>query len=678
MKGQATKILVGVGSGVSIGLLLLYIGYAVFLREPEPTQHESVSLANIEDCGAKKKWDKDGDGISDNIENNNPKHNFDPHKCTEDRSRAGHNQLVRGINLKDRGVGYLHVSGADKPDTDDWGTLGLINCLEAVGRMAAANQFPVVNTDLSREHGGPFFPHISHKNGLDVDIRYVAANGHKGPLDIVLQPDLYDEVATQMLLQEFVDNTICDPEFILVNLDALQFTEEDLNTKLLVDAPKAHSNNFHVRLKNKDAKTVANTKSIKAILTRLASVGLVFGLDLAEAGQIPAPLKPTIQSPTLRKQATSIPKVSSRRQSNRSRETPASRKRISTVLAKDPIIVRIAPDSGKTSKARKTIQRRLHDSEVPVDLYTLKNPHARIREVEVIPQNQYVAAIETEEGIFDTDGITYKELPHNRLHVLDSNGKTVCYPEHDVRAHAFSPDGAQIAFITGKFYEGGVGFIPTGVFILNINPCEIIDEIRFEKNALPYDLEWVKTDNKNSIYMHVLDHRKQKEKTMQKGPLPVRRYDVKTRRLVKAKSQGIHFFPDGTHCLIKPHEAIQGGLCKAGQDNDSCLRVYKAGEWRALKEFRKYDRGKPVGWSYNKGAQLLFSRPTYESKKVSRASRSRKALRKMGVKKVAKALNTVVNVRTKKTETFEGVVLGLKRRSWDGLPGRNRFFSVPI
>ncbi len=44
---------------------------------------------------------------------------------------------------------------------------------------------PRINVlDISRQGGGPFLPHGSHQNGLDVDIRYVRNDGQDGPLDL--------------------------------------------------------------------------------------------------------------------------------------------------------------------------------------------------------------------------------------------------------------------------------------------------------------------------------------------------------------------------------------------------------------------------------------------------------------------------------------------------------------
>ena len=110
-------------------LLLLFIG-------------EACDHVPIPDDGTNS-WDTDGDGISNAVENNtandslnlndtlwndNPSYALgDP--CNNDPNPGS---LQGGLNMVDQGTGYWHYNPEN--DTDDWGTLALINMIEGAGR----------------------------------------------------------------------------------------------------------------------------------------------------------------------------------------------------------------------------------------------------------------------------------------------------------------------------------------------------------------------------------------------------------------------------------------------------------------------------------------------------------------------------------------------------------------
>ena len=209
-------------------------------------------LPGVERCGSPTAWDRDGDSISDSIERNNGSEGYlplDPDRCDPDPSTprgdyfAG--SLDGGINLTDRGSGYVHAYGPDRVDSDDWGTLELINCLEAAGRHAAGARRTLTVLDLSLRRGGSFSPHRSHQNGLDADLRYLRKDRRAAPLDLRYAPGEYAERATLQLFRALVRE--CPVRVILVDLDRLGFDNGDLARPVLVHAP-GHSNHFHLRL----------------------------------------------------------------------------------------------------------------------------------------------------------------------------------------------------------------------------------------------------------------------------------------------------------------------------------------------------------------------------------------------------------------------------------------------
>ena len=110
--------------------------------------------------------------------------------------------------------------------------------------------------DMSRQTGGYWSDHQTHRNGLDVDVRYVRhphtppTEGENATLNIVLQPEQWDTLVTIDLLycfgvdaQEFVD-------FIYIN-QALY----DLFATPRPDwlQPRSdHQDHFHVRIYDPD------------------------------------------------------------------------------------------------------------------------------------------------------------------------------------------------------------------------------------------------------------------------------------------------------------------------------------------------------------------------------------------------------------------------------------------
>ncbi len=211
------------------------------------------------DCGNQRPWDADGDGLSDAVESNNAGegyHDFRSDRCEDDPSRPmgswyeGH--LEAGINLSDRGTGYLHNRGSDAIDSDDWGALTMVSCLETTGRAFEDTGLRINVNDLSRRRGRHFPPHRSHRNGLDADLRYVRLDGKDAPLDLRFHPEAYDAEATQELMRLLVE--LCPVEVIFVDLERLGFDGNTLNRHAsgrgqhLLRHASGHSNHFHLRL----------------------------------------------------------------------------------------------------------------------------------------------------------------------------------------------------------------------------------------------------------------------------------------------------------------------------------------------------------------------------------------------------------------------------------------------
>jgi len=207
-------------------------------------------------------WDIDGDGISNQVENNNANSylnlndsipNSDP---TIAHGLPTNGSLENGLNIVDNGDiyhKYYHYYGSDLTDTDDWGTLYIIRKIESAARWWKENYwFRFGVGDLSLKNGGYFFPHISHQNGLDADFRYIRTDEEEKPLDLSTSDSIYfDQEKTALLMSALLylwgdtTNTIF---FIDTNYVKI-YDPSNLNR---VRHESGHANHFHMRIPDPD------------------------------------------------------------------------------------------------------------------------------------------------------------------------------------------------------------------------------------------------------------------------------------------------------------------------------------------------------------------------------------------------------------------------------------------
>lgn len=219
-------------------------------------------------------WDRDNDTISTATETNPTNrignspiagfYTFDTLRWDLNRSRAVFGPtdgfLDYGMNLRDQGAGYLHYLGADpQVDTDDWGTGHLLRLIEGSGRDWADTlrfkSYPrLMSGDMSVRGGGVFPGHTSHRNGLDVDMRYIRKDGSEtDTLNICTQKSLYDTAATISLW-----NTIGRNGNGTNGRSRVERIFTDTTCVGIVDQPgqdiirheSGHQNHFHVRIRN--------------------------------------------------------------------------------------------------------------------------------------------------------------------------------------------------------------------------------------------------------------------------------------------------------------------------------------------------------------------------------------------------------------------------------------------
>ena len=111
----------------------------------------------------------------------------------------------------------------------------------------------------TRTFGGrwPGGDHSWHRNGLEVDIRYIRNDGEELPLDIRDDSSHYYRIATGMLINFLFSN--CDQEQIIVS-SRCGLLIEDVDVKY--DSSGVHDNHFHLRIKDPDG---AENRSINGL-----------------------------------------------------------------------------------------------------------------------------------------------------------------------------------------------------------------------------------------------------------------------------------------------------------------------------------------------------------------------------------------------------------------------------
>ncbi len=257
-----------------------------------------------------------------------------------------------------------------------------------------------------------------------------------------------------------------------------------------------------------------------------------------------------------------------------------------------------------------------------------RSPLDVVSTVRVAPEGRFTAALETE-----VDG-DYRSPPRNQLVILDPTGQVVHRVDRDVQTYIFSPDGQRMAYVVGRWYEGGVGFLPTALYILDLSTWQ---ERRLPEVTSPYELHWLQTEDEDSLLSRTLG---------EQPPGRVMRYDLRRRRASVEPAGAFHISPDGRYVLRRADELIAEGRCRA--DQEVCIEVRERQSGRAMPLPEARETGDAVDWVYGRGHLLLFSRQQRE-RRTTTATRGRRRIEGQRVLGVREAENTVVDVATGRT-----------------------------
>jgi hypothetical protein len=146
------------------------------------------------------------------------------------------------VLLPARGPGWMSNEGT--PDSQRWGVPKLIEALVVVAAewKRRGNTMPLVYGDISLRYGGHFPPHVSHREGIDVDIRPI---GYK-PGRSFYGGTNYNRAKTRELIKLIINNGVL-PVGMANNKIQIGFQDPVLVGEGLTLDWSGHKDHFHVR-----------------------------------------------------------------------------------------------------------------------------------------------------------------------------------------------------------------------------------------------------------------------------------------------------------------------------------------------------------------------------------------------------------------------------------------------
>lgn len=251
------------------------------------------------------------------------------------------------------------------------------------------------------------------------------------------------------------------------------------------------------------------------------------------------------------------------------------------------------PDSVQIySKGGKGIYKKVL-GERETAIYETERDFIRKSGVIVSPDSKFIAIIETNRGVSSPETHDFSILPKNSLAIVDPEGKEIARLDEDVRMLCWSPDGEKIAYITGTYYEGGVGFKTTGVYVFDLEDGTKKQVTKaFSHPTIKdfkgggYDINWAVHDS--NIYI-------QEFEALGGNYM----YNSKTGKTEKVLYKGIHFSSDGEYYLA---------LCP-----EASPRLYVSSTNQEITDHVKSRLGYlPSGWIPDQKHHMLAIKVDYE------------------------------------------------------------------
>ena len=207
------------------------------------------------------------------------------------------------------------------------------------------------------------------------------------------------------------------------------------------------------------------------------------------------------------------------------------------------------------------------------------------------PSDTTIALLITESGYTPPEEHYSTELPKNHMVFTDTAGKEIARLDEDVRRYSWSPGGQKIAYITGTYYEGGVGFMVTGVGVFDlrsgaktaINRTHPHPSLKDYEGG-GYEIYWAPHDS--SIYIEDFGY--------VGGSY---RYDTKTGKTEQIPYLSVNLSPDGRYYIGPQGEGYDSLQLYRTATNDEVFERF----WR---RFGRPEARHSINWVFDRGHVL--------------------------------------------------------------------------
>lgn len=241
------------------------------------------------------------------------------------------------------------------------------------------------------------------------------------------------------------------------------------------------------------------------------------------------------------------------------------------------LLVRVEDRSRLGARNRVVVR----DPRLGADRDIYRSDGSIVGDVTISTDGQYISLMEV---------VGEERRPVKRLVILDLSGRIVrTIADKPIARHTWCCAG-RIAVIVGRAVEEGIGFMPEGVSVVDVQTGS---EQRLEGVALPYQMHWASFDS--SLYIMAFPPRGAR------GPAavpPVYRYHAPSGNLSLTTRRGVFFSPDGLYYYNPSVEGSGFGLYQTSNDQDVTARLQ-------LPRERVAD-GPEFGWMPSTGHALLF------------------------------------------------------------------------
>lgn len=247
-----------------------------------------------------------------------------------------------------------------------------------------------------------------------------------------------------------------------------------------------------------------------------------------------------------------------------------------TIAAQDsePVVVRV---ESRSPLQRNRVVRYSVGTRSTKELY--RSEGLIPRDVTVSPDGRYLSFVEVIGPRPRRPRLVVLELSTNRVHTMDL----------EVRVSTWCCGGGKLAVVTGPPFEGGIGFLPERLLILDM---ESGTQDTLAGVAHPYQLHWAPFDS--SLYIKSAPG--PEARGLPASRSVVHRYDPSAGRISPTQRRGIFFSPDGRYYFDSPGEGTGFKVYRSSDDREV--------GWALPKEF---DSEGPEGeWMPGSDHALVF------------------------------------------------------------------------